>query len=148
VLSILASGQLLNDPTERTSRNARPYVTCGMRCPTEDADAVLVSLIGFSESARQALAALAKGDQLAVSGRAKLTSWERDGQRQFGMSVIVETVLSLYALEKRRARAAAKPAEAEAERVRSAQAVGALALQDTSGGVAGLADDLGPWGGS
>jgi hypothetical protein len=51
-----------------------------MRVPSEDAEAMLVSLIAFSSSAVEALLALTKGDPLAVVGRASLKSWEKDGR--------------------------------------------------------------------
>jgi len=141
VLSILASGTLVSDPTQKTAASGRLYVRATLRVATED-DSILVSAVAFSETACQALLALSKGDAAAVSGRAKLTTWERGGETNFGMSVVAEQVLTAYALEKKRTRATAKPAEPKAERVRPAQVAAALAMQDTSAGIADLADDL------
>ena len=147
MLSVLASGTLVKEPVERTSSAGRPYVTATLRVPTED-DAALVSAVAFSDSARQALLALSRGDQAAVTGRAKLTSWERDGETKFGMSIVAENVPTLYALEKRRARATANKGEPDTPAIRPSQAAAAVAMHDTrgsnGGSVADMADDL-PW---
>jgi single-stranded DNA-binding protein len=111
-----------------------------MRCPTEE-DSILVSLVAFSDTARRGLSALTKGDALSVVGRAKLTSWEKDGDTKFGISVIAEQVLSVYQLEKRRR--AAAPEAGEAPTVRSYERRGTAAeAPDSGGSVAEMADDL------
>jgi single-stranded DNA-binding protein len=147
VLSALATGTLVSDPKQRTGAGGRLYVTATLRVATED-DSILVMTIAFNSTAQRALMSLSKGDTAAVTGRAKLTSWDKDGETRHGLSVVAEQVMTHYQLERRRARATGKPAEPEAKRVSSAQAAGALALRDTSSRVAGMADDLGPWGGS
>lgn len=96
MLTVLVSGTLTRDPVERTSAAGKPYVTALLRVPCEDADALLCSLIAFAPDAVRALMALAKGDSLAVAGRAKLNSWERDGEQQHGLSVVADRVLSAY----------------------------------------------------
>ncbi len=147
MLGVLASGTVVKASVERTSSAGRPYVTATLRVPTED-DAVLVSAVAFSDSARRALLALSRGDQAAVTGRAKLTSWERDGETKFGMSVVAEGVLTPYQLEKRRTRATGKQAEPEAARIRPSQAAAPVATHATddanAGSVADMPDDL-PW---
>lgn len=49
-----------------------------------------------------ALLALQRGDALAVAGRAKLSSWEKNGEQKHGLSVTAERVLSPYMLDKKR----------------------------------------------
>jgi len=78
-----------------------------MRVPAEDAEAMLVSVIAFAADAVTGLLALSKGDALAIAGRAKLTSWEKDGEEKHGLSVVADQVLTIYQIEKRRKRAAA-----------------------------------------
>ncbi|MGC2517866.1 MAG: single-stranded DNA-binding protein [Burkholderiales bacterium] len=105
MLSVLASGTLMRDPEQRTSSAGKPFATGLMRVAAEDSDPILASLIAFSDGAVAALLALTKGDALSVAGRGKLTSWTKDGEQKHGLSVVVEQVLTLYAIEKRRDRA-------------------------------------------
>jgi single-stranded DNA-binding protein len=86
----------------RQSFAGKTYATASMRVAIDGEEAVLASLIAFSDTAVAALLALTKGDALAVSGRGKLTSWEKDGQQHHGLSVVADQVLTLYALDKRR----------------------------------------------
>lgn len=156
-LSVLASGTLVRDPERRTSTAGRAYATALLRVPCEGEDAVLVSLIAFSSTSAEALLAHAKGDSLAVTGRAKLTSWAKDGEQRHGLSVTVEGVLSPYQLEKRRSRArgdaggssdgrADRAPSAELERVARAQAsqgrAQVLTAPGAAGGIAAMADDV------
>lgn len=105
MLTVLASGTLVRDPQQRTSAAGKAFATALMRCPAEDAEPTLLSLIAFSEAAVRALLALQQGDALAVAGRAKLTSWERDGEQRHGLSVVADQVLTAYHVEKRRRQA-------------------------------------------
>jgi single-stranded DNA-binding protein len=107
VLNVLASGTLIADPVARTSAKGKPFATGTMRVPSEDADPVLMSLIAFSSTAVDTLLALTKGDALAVVGRAKLTSWTKDGEDRHGLSMVADQVMSVYQADKRRKRAAA-----------------------------------------
>ncbi len=102
MLSVLASGTLIADPVSRSSAAGKPYATALMRVPVEDSDSMIASLIAFSGSAAGALLALTKGDSLAVVGRSKLTTWEKDGETKHGLSVVVDQVLSIYQADKRR----------------------------------------------
>ncbi|OGA13746.1 MAG: hypothetical protein A3H32_14395 [Betaproteobacteria bacterium RIFCSPLOWO2_02_FULL_63_19] len=103
MLNILATGTLVADPQRRTSAKGATYATASLRVPSDGADAVLVSLICFATDAVDALLAHAKGDALAVAGRAKLSSWTgRDGAECHGLAVTAERVLSPYMLDKKR----------------------------------------------
>lgn len=105
MLTILAVGNLIRDPESRTSSKGKPYATALLRVPSAEADAMLVSIIAFNADAVQALQAHAKGDEVAVAGRAGLRSWEgRDGE-QHGLSVVADKVLSAYMVAKKRAAA-------------------------------------------
>lgn len=96
MLNVLLTGALVRDPQERQSSAAKTYATAAMRVPVEGDEAMVVSLIAFSEAATSALLALAKGDALAVSGRAKLTTWDRNSEQRYGMSVVAERVMTVY----------------------------------------------------
>ena len=108
MFSVLLSGSLVRDPQQRTSANGRPFVTALVRVPAEDADAMLVSAVAFSDSAIQALSALTKGDALAIAGRAKLREWQDAEGRHTGLSVVADQVLSAYAVDKKRRKARAE----------------------------------------
>ncbi len=110
MLAILASGTLVSDPVSRTSATGKAS-TASLRVPAEDAEAMLVSIIAFHADAVAALLALQRGDSCAIAGRAKLTSWTKDGEEKHGLSVVADQVLTIYQIEKRRKRAAAREAE-------------------------------------
>jgi single-strand DNA-binding protein len=105
MLTILASGTLVSDPRERTTAAGKPYCTTSLRIPCEDGEPVLISAIAFNADAVQALLALTKGDAVAIAGRAKFTSWEKDGEGKHGLSVVADKVLTVYQIEKRRKQA-------------------------------------------
>jgi single-stranded DNA-binding protein len=105
MLSVLVSGSLVRDPQRRTAQNGKAFATALMRCPSEEADALLISVISFTAPAVKALLALKAGDSLAVTGRAKLSSWTKDGEERHGLSVTADAVLSLYEVAKRRKQA-------------------------------------------
>lgn len=92
MLSILANGTLIADPVEQRSLN-EGYATCTMRVPCDDGEPVLVSVISFDAKVVAALLALRQGDTCAIAGRAKLTSWENDGVKEHGLSVVALRVL-------------------------------------------------------
>lgn len=112
MLSALASGTLVREAQQRQGSSGRPYATASMRVPCDGDEAVLVSIVAFSTTAIEALLGLKKGDTLAVTGRAKLTSWEKDGETHHGLSVVAEQVMTHYQLEKRRTRAQAEATDA------------------------------------
>jgi single-stranded DNA-binding protein len=100
-LSILATGQLIRDPERRTSKAGKPFVTAQLRTPTEE-ESVLISVICFDTTACDKLARLRKGDDVAVTGRAKSTTWEKNGEIRSGLSVVASGVLTTYEAGKRR----------------------------------------------
>ena len=75
MLNILASGTLVSDPKSRQRATGKAYTTASMRVPTDDGEAMVVSLIAFNARAVASLLALSKGDSLSVAGRAKLSEW-------------------------------------------------------------------------
>lgn len=100
-LSVLSQGQLTADPVRRESKSGKPFVTVQIRVATE-AENVLLSVICFDTTACDKLARLRKGDSVAVTGRAKPTAWEKNGEQRNGLSVVASGVLTAYEAGKRR----------------------------------------------
>ena len=89
---MLASGALISDPLRRDGAKG-PFTTATI-CATGD-EPVLISIIGFGVEAERLLE-YSKGDALAVSGRARLTSWvAHDGTEKRGISVVAEQIAAL-----------------------------------------------------
>jgi single-stranded DNA-binding protein len=105
-LNILAQGQLTRDPDQRTSKSGKTFITAQLRTPTEE-DSVLISVICFDASACSKLERLRKGDAIAITGRAKPTAWEKNGEQHHGLSVVASGVLTTYEAGKRRGKPAA-----------------------------------------
>src|SRR5215212_2250031 len=94
-LPILAIGSLIADPIERTGAKGN-FATAMLRVSTDDG-AVLVSVIAF-DNAVEILLAHRLGTTLAVSGRARLSSWSgRDGAEHHGLSLFIEQIASASA---------------------------------------------------
>jgi single-stranded DNA-binding protein len=100
-LSILAQGTLTRDPDQRTSKSGKTFVTAQLRTPTEE-DSVLISVICFDAAGCSKLERLKKGDAVAITGRAKPTTWEKSGEQHHGLSVVASGVLTTYEAGKRR----------------------------------------------
>ena len=104
-LDILATGMLVSDPQRRTGQSGKPFATALLRVPCEDAERALVSVIVFNASILEATMAHAKGDTIAVAGRAKLSSWsDKDGDAKHGLSVVADRCLTPYAVTQQRRR--------------------------------------------
>ena len=100
-LTALITGRLIADPERRTGGSGKAFTTARLAAGTED-ESVLCSVIAFG-SAADALAALAKGDSLAVTGRTKPKAWiDREGQPRAGLDVVAEQVLTAYHVRRKR----------------------------------------------
>ena len=100
MMSVLVSGRLVKDPQTRTGRNGKSFTTALVAVPVEtvsegDNDRVLVSVICFGKAA-EALAALGKGDTVALARDGRLTQWGKDGITNHGLAVTAHRVLSSY----------------------------------------------------
>ncbi len=107
MLSLLVAGRLVRDPQMRTGKNGKPYTTALIAVPVKavsesDEDRVLVSVIAFGPAA-EALAALAKGDDVSCAGNGRLSSWTKDGVECHGLAVTVYRVLTAYQRRKTQA---------------------------------------------
>jgi single-stranded DNA-binding protein len=110
-LYVLVTGPLIAEPQRRTGASGKDFATGTLRVATDD-DSILVSVIGFGDAAEMLLAHR-HGSTLAVSGRAKLTSWrgKSDDKEHHGLSVVIEHIASA---------SAARRADAERRRERRA----------------------------
>jgi single-stranded DNA-binding protein len=92
----LVIGSLIADPVRRTGTSGKDFGTAQIRCATDD-DAFLLSVIAFGDTA-ETLLEHRHGSTLAISGRAKLSSWTgKDGAQHSGMSVVAEQIASASA---------------------------------------------------
>ncbi len=113
MLSVLVSGKLVRDTQTRTGKSGKPFATALIAVPVEaisedDADWVLVSVIAVGPAA-EALAALAKGDDVSCAGNGRLSSWTKDGTERHGLAVTAHRVLTAY--ERRKAQTAQQKPE-------------------------------------
>ena len=114
-ITALVTGKLIAMPEQRTGASGKPYVRATLAAHDGDGDS-LVSVMAFGSAAEQ-LGALAKGDTVAVSGRAKVSTWTgRDGSAKAGLNVTADVVLTAYQLKQKRKALAPAAAEAPAPR--------------------------------
>lgn len=114
-ITALVTGKLIAAPEQRTGSSGKPYVRATLAAHDGEADS-LVSVIAFGSAAEQ-LGALAKGDTVAINGRAKVSTWTgRDGATKAGLSVTADVVLTAYQLKQKRKALAPATSEAPASR--------------------------------
>lgn len=100
-LHALITGRLIADPECRTSTGGKAYTVARAAAGTDD-ESVICSVIAFGHVGEQ-LAALAKGDSLALVGRTKPKAWvDREGQPRAGLDVFADQLLTVYHVRKRR----------------------------------------------
>ena len=115
MLSVLIEGTLTAAPGAPHQPKGSAFVTASVRCPTDDGESILCSVIAFSASAAEALADLAAGDAVAITGPAALSRWEKDGEQRVGLKVTATRVLTVYEAGMRR-KAASPDRQAPADR--------------------------------
>lgn len=114
-ITALIAGKLIATPEQRTGSSGKPYVRATLAAHDGDADS-LVSVIAFGTAAEQ-LGALAKGDTVAINGRAKVSTWTgRDGSPKSGLNVTADVVLTAYQLKQKRKALAPTTPEAQVQR--------------------------------
>ena len=105
-IDALLNGKLVNQPSQRTSKNGNPFTVCRIRVSgagTGESDSLLVNVIAFSETAQAALLALDVGEAVAVAGSLKVGTWTtNDGTTKPSLDVTASAVLSAYAVAKKR----------------------------------------------
>ena len=105
-IDALLTGKLVNQPTQRTSKNGNPFTVCRIRVAgagAGESDSLLVNCIAFAEPAQAALLALDAGEAVALAGSLKVGIWQaNDGTHKPGLDLTVGAVLSAYSIAKRR----------------------------------------------
>ena len=105
-IDALLQGRLMNQPTQRTSKNGNPFTVCRIRVAgagAGESDSLLVNCIAFAEPAQAALLALDAGEAVALAGSLKVGIWQaNDGTHKPGLDLTVGAVLSAYSIAKRR----------------------------------------------
>jgi single-stranded DNA-binding protein len=103
MISILASGALINKPIKRVSQGSgREFVTAQLRA-SGDGESFVVSAIAFNETVCSALLALDKGDDVSVVGPGKPTTWTgKDGTPAVGLSIVAQQLMTQYRLREKR----------------------------------------------
>lgn len=100
-ITALIAGKLIADPDRRMGQSGKPFVLAKVSAHDGDADA-LVSVVAFGPIAEQ-LGALGKGDAVAVTGRARVTTWEgKDGTSKAGLNLVADAVLTPYQVTRKR----------------------------------------------
>lgn len=112
-ITALITGKLITGPEVRS--NGKPYTVARVAAATDDGSA-LVSVVAFGSTGEQ-LAALAKGDTVALTGRAKPTAWQGRGDEglRAGLSLVADQLLTAYHLKSRRKAMRAGVDDAEGE---------------------------------
>jgi single-stranded DNA-binding protein len=112
-MSIDASvaGKLWKTPEERRAGTGKTYVTTNVRAADGDGEAMFVSVVAFSDSAKVALLALDEGDSVARAGTLTPKVWtNRDGEAKPSLDMVAHAVLTAYHV--RRKRKTMQPSEA------------------------------------
>lgn len=100
-VTALVAGRLVAAPEQRTSANGKAFALARIAAATDDGD-LLCSVIAFGHVGEQ-LAALAKGDSVAITGRAKVSTWSgREGEQRVGLNVTADAILTTYHVRRKR----------------------------------------------
>ena len=105
-IDALLTGKLVNQPTQRTSKNGNPFTVCRIRVAgagAGESDSLLVNVIAFAEPAQAALLALDVGEAVSLAGSLKVGIWQaNDGTHKPGLDLTVGAVLSAHSVAKKR----------------------------------------------
>lgn len=108
-ITALITGKLLADPERRTGSSGKPFTTARLLASADD-ESVFCSCIAFGTTGEQ-LAALGKGDTLAITGRTKPKAWVKDGEPKAGLDVVADQVLTVYHARRKRSIMNPEPAD-------------------------------------
>lgn len=99
----LIQGRLVGAPQARTAKTGREFSTFKLKVQAGEGEAVFVNCICFNDQLQPAVMALAEGDACSVAGSIKPTAWMgKDGEPKAGLDMVVQNLLTAYAIEKRR----------------------------------------------
>lgn len=98
----LIAGKVHGQPTQKTSKTGKGFVTTKVRAHAGDGD-VFVNVIAFSDTAQDALLGLGDGDAVSLAGTLKPSAWmDRDGKPRPGLDMVASAVLTVYHIQKKR----------------------------------------------
>ncbi|MBK7001041.1 MAG: single-stranded DNA-binding protein [Rhodoferax sp.] len=102
----LLGGKIYGQPAQRTGKNNNTFVVAKLRVPVADGEGMFASLIAFDGKAQAGLLALSDGDAASVAGAVTVKVWtgHQDGIPRPAVDVVVSQVLSVYAIQKKRAK--------------------------------------------
>jgi single-stranded DNA-binding protein len=111
-LAILAQGTVISEAQRRTAKTGAPFCTFTLRvvqaAQGDEENTLLVSCVCFHPETMARCLSLARGDSIAITGRAQLKTWQgKDGRQRTGLSVIAEQCLTVYEVRKKRGQAQA-----------------------------------------
>jgi single-stranded DNA-binding protein len=102
MLEVLISGKLIRDPQTRQGKSGQSFTTALVRVAVDKGeDSIVASVIAFRDQAEK-LGRLRAGDAVSVSGSAKLSTWQKDGNNRTGLDVTATGILSAYEMRKRK----------------------------------------------
>lgn len=78
MLSVLCCGYLTTTPYKRCTTLGTYYVTTIIHFIVDDGSTMEGHIIAFNEPAVSSLLALKKGDSVAITGKAKLSTWGKE----------------------------------------------------------------------
>lgn len=91
--TILVSGKLVRDPTQKTSKAGKPFVSALLK--EGDGEATTWwSILTFSETAIDEMLTLKAGDGMAASGSFKAELYERNGTQRISFTIFADRVIS------------------------------------------------------
>lgn len=99
----LISGKLFANPQTKTAKTGSGFVTARILVSTKDGNGLFASVICFNKEACKALAALSKGDSVAVAGEVTAKAYlAKDGEPATSLDVLAHSVTTLYQIRKKR----------------------------------------------
>jgi single-stranded DNA-binding protein len=108
-VSILISGSIFKEPTQRTGKTGRPYTTCTIKAAAADnASSDFWSVLAFGDTAGAALMLLAVGERCSIQGSLKLEIYTAsDGQKKISRTIFCDHVLAVRQPPREKKKAAA-----------------------------------------
>jgi single-stranded DNA-binding protein len=95
-VAVLVTGSLFRAPEQKTSQSGKRYVVATIKAgAAENTSSEFWSALAFGDTAGAELLRLAVGERLAVQGRLKLETFEKNGETKISRSVFVDSVLAL-----------------------------------------------------
>ncbi len=97
MIESLISGKLFRECETKTSNNDKTYCNFMLSVMVGEPQPIIVSGVAFGEVAEQ-IAALKKGDAIAVAGSLKPSQWtdKASGETKHGLNVTVQKFITAY----------------------------------------------------